>query len=214
MERQTRREALAALAEADAAFLRTVDGILAAGRERAGDAVVCRIGCTECCTGLFDITALDAFRLRRGVAALAESNRDAAAAVVGRARRQWREVSKVFPGDRERGVLAGDEAAREAFFARYAALPCPVLDPLTGGCLLYSSRPLSCRSFGLPIRCGAELLPPCRLNLVGVPGERLAVLAVDPDPSCREAELLEKLAALGEGCGDTVVAAALAKGWK
>jgi len=28
------------------------------------------------------------------------------------------------------------------------------------------------------------------------------------------AELLEKLAALGEGCGDTVVAAALAKGWK
>ncbi len=212
MKPRERREALAALAAADAAFLHTVDELLAAGRERAGGAVACRIGCTECCTGLFDITALDAFRLRRGLAALAQDDGDAARGVVRRAQRQWLELRDTFPGDCDSGVLWEDEAAREEFFARHATLPCPALEPRTGQCLLYASRPLSCRSFGLPIRCGGELLPPCRLNLVGVPAEELPALAVDPDPTCREGELLGRLAALGGGCGDTIVAAALAPG--
>src|SRR5271165_3607078 len=30
--------------------------------------------------------------------------------------------------------------------------PCPVLDPTTGTCDLYSARPMTCRVFGLPIR--------------------------------------------------------------
>lgn len=212
MKSRERRAGSAALAAADAAFLRTVDELLAAGRELAGGAVACRIGCTECCTGLFDITALDAFRLRRGLAALAQEDGEAARWVVRRAQRQWLGLRDTFPGDRDRGVLWEDEAAREEFFARHAALPCPALDPRTGRCLLYASRPLSCRSFGLPIRCGGEVLPPCRLNLVGVPAAQLQALAVDPDPHCREGELLGRLSALGEGCGDTIVAAALAPG--
>jgi len=202
--------ALQWLAAQDDELVAAFDAAVSASVARAGDWVRCRIGCTECCVGPFDITALDAWRLRRGLRALAAADPGAAAAVRQRARRQWAALRRAFPGNRERGRLDDDEAAREAFFARFADLPCPALEEREGRCLVYPFRPLSCRSFGVPIGCGGAMLPPCRLNFVGAPAGAVEAATVDPDPHDREGVLLARLEeATGQG-GDSIVAAALA----
>lgn len=194
-------------ASEDRRFVMRMDARLAAAKGRAGGLVTCRLGCIECCIGLFDITALDALRLRWGLARLARRDPGRAAALVARARVQWAVIRGEFPVDPGTGELTGDDVAREAFFAAHEDLPCPGLDPTTGACELYESRPVSCRTFGLPIRCGDEVLPPCRLNFVGASGGEIAAAAVDPDPEDAEGELLVRL---GDGAG-TVVARTLVR---
>ena len=55
-----------------------------------------------------------------------------------------------------------DEKA--AFFERAEHVPCPALDG-SGSCLIYAHRPIVCRTFGLPLREGAEYLgQECELN--------------------------------------------------
>ncbi len=193
---------------ADESFLSVLKDRLAIAVGRAGRHLSCRLGCTECCVGPFDITALDAWRLRRGLARLAARRPKAAAEIVGRAREQWARMVVAFPGDSARGLLSEELAAREAFFAAFAALPCPALEPASGACQLYDSRPVSCRTFGLPIRCGDQLLPPCRLNFTAATPEEVAGAMVDPDPDDREGELLQRC---GAEAGDTIVAWVLAQ---
>jgi len=193
----------------DRAMLREVDAALARGARRAGRHLVCRPGCTLCCIGPFDITVLDAARLRAGLAALRARDGGKAAAVQRRARAAWARLAGGFPGDAGRGRLADDDGAREAFFARHAAEPCPALDRGTGRCELYAHRPLSCRTFGLPVRSGGVELPPCELCFCGAAPEEIAAATVEPDPGDREGRLLAVLAAAGVE-GDTIVAAVLA----
>lgn len=195
------------LQAADRRFLSRLEDTLAAAVRRAGRHVTCRLGCTECCSGPFDITLLDAFRLRRGLARLAKRQPEVAAAVAARARAQWAEMAAAFPGNSASGRLSVDEAARRRFFAAFEEMPCPALAPARGACELYDSRPVSCRTFGLPMRCGDQLLPPCRLNFTAATGEEVASAAVDPDPGDEEGELLRCF--WGEA-GETIVAWALA----
>jgi Fe-S-cluster containining protein len=194
----------------DRALLRRVDEALAEGARRAGARLACRIGCTECCIGPFPITALDARRLGEGLAALAARDPQAAAGIRGRAEEARRAMRRGFPGDGAGGRLGEDEAARERFFARHEALPCPALDPGTGACLLYEARPLSCRSYGPPVRIGREDLPPCRLCFVDTEAGEVERCRVRVDPTGLEDRLLRKLDAAGVAVGpETLVAFAL-----
>jgi hypothetical protein len=49
---------------------------------------------------------------------------------------------------------------------------CPALDPGSGACVLYDWRPLSCRTFGPPVRVAREDLPPCECASAGRRGRR------------------------------------------
>jgi Fe-S-cluster containining protein len=198
------------LASADRSFVSAVDKAMRAAARRAGPHVQCRRGCTPCCIGVFDITALDAVRLARALRRLRRSRPRIAAAMARRAREQWRVVAERFPGDRAFAVLSDNEQARRRLFARFAELPCPVLDPDTGWCLLYRARPLSCRTFGVPVRCGGAALPACRLNFRGAGPAVVAACTVDPDPDDVEGALLERLHRERGFSGDTVIPAALA----
>lgn len=195
-----------AAATGDRAFLRQLEARLGEAARRAGEHLTCRLGCVECCVGPFDITPLDALRLRRGWLQLARRHPQRAAALQARARAQWEALRRDFCGDSATGELTPDSQARLAFFTAHQALPCPALDPASGACQLYAARPVSCRTFGLPIRCGEEVLPPCRLNFTTASADEIAAAAVDPDPEDIEGQLLARL---GAG-GDTVVAWVLA----
>lgn len=198
------------LIELDRALVREVDAVIAEGARLAARHLVCRPGCTACCIGPFDITALDAARLTAGLSELRNGEPLRAVAVVERADVAWRLLVQGFPGDAEAGTLSEDDAGREQFFARHSQLACPALDPLSGLCDLYSWRPLSCRTFGGPMRAGDTLLPPCELCFrEAAPGE-LAAATVEPDPEDREGWLLARLGRRGVAPYDTVVAAALA----
>lgn len=198
------------LARRDRVFLRVLDARLQEGAVRAGERLACRLGCTECCHGPFPINRLDAARLRDGLAELAGVDPPRAAAVASRAERQRALMAPSFPGSAKEGRLSEDEAEQDAFLARHAGLPCPALDPATGGCDLYAHRPVSCRTYGLPVRLGGEDLPPCRLCFLGVPPGEVEACRVEPDPGGEEDAVLSDLERRRQATGSTIVAFALA----
>lgn len=196
----------------DARLLRGVDATLAEAARRAGGRLACRLGCTECCLGPFPITLLDARRLAHGLDALRQREPERAAAIERRAGAAIGALKRGFPGDPDSGRLNEDEGAREAFFTRHAARPCPALDPRTGACELYEARPLTCRSYGPPVRVAGENLPPCRLCFKGASPRTVARRRVTVDADDLEDRLLRRLFRAGEpAAAETVVAFALAR---
>lgn len=203
----------------DRRLLQVIDGAMAEAAALAGDRLACRPGCTECCHGPFPINALDARRLRAGLRLLAERDPERAAAVTVRAQRLLPVLRPGFPGDPATGKLHDtgleetglEETGLEAdtgadeYFSRHAAVPCPALDPATGRCDLYEHRPLSCRTFGPPVRIGAADLPPCRLCFAGSTREEIDACRVEPDPHGVEDRLVDRFHAGDE----TLIAFAL-----
>ena len=169
----------------DPELVQIVDAALAEAVRKAGVWLVCRPGCMECCLGPFPITQLDAGRLREGLAELERREPGRAAQV----RRRAREYVA-------RAADAGDE-------------PCPVLDPLTGTCDLYSARPITCRVFGPPIRNGTNALGVCELCFHGASDAQIAACEVQVDADNLESTLLHELERATGKRGETMVAFAL-----
>jgi Fe-S-cluster containining protein len=102
----------------------------------------------------------------------------------------------------------GEEAARR--FAGFAnEEPCPALDPVTGHCELYESRPMTCRVFGPPVR-SEDGLGVCELCFHGASEQEIAACEMKPDPDDLESRLLEELETNTETHGNTIIAFCLA----
>jgi len=130
----------ALLGEVDAWFQRCL--------EQHPDLIACRNGCSECCRGLFDITLLDAFYLRRGFDRLSESQK---AKIVKEASRRLERLSSVNPAFVEPWLLNGiPEGDWDALMPEEDDTPCLLLSE-TGGCLIYDYRPMTCRLNGIPL---------------------------------------------------------------
>jgi Fe-S-cluster containining protein len=143
---------VARLLQQDARLIQITDLSLADTTLRAGEHLVCRPGCTQCCHGAFAINALDAMRLRSAMAAMAESQPAQAAAIAERASRYLADFGADFPGDRASGIL-GTSPDEELAFEDFAnEAPCPALNPESGLCDVYTARPMTCRVFGPPVR--------------------------------------------------------------
>jgi Fe-S-cluster containining protein len=180
------------LERGDAELLRILDdGFDEAGR-RAGAWLACGPGCSECCIGPFPITRLDVRRLRRELSDLRRDDPERAHRVVARALRAVRALSEGYPGDPARGRLSGDVDALDRFFERHGSLPCPVRDPESGCCELYAARPVSCRTYGPPLRFLGEDAPPCPLCFKEASTEIVERCRFEPDaPGLEEAILSE-----------------------
>ena len=141
----------------DPELVQIVDAALADATLRArtadgGSWLACRPGCTPCCHGVFRISALDAARLRAALQTLAHTDSPRAEAIQHRALQLVRDLQTSFPGDPSTGSLHPEDPRWDRFADLPAAdAPCPVLDPETGRCELYSGRPLTCRIFGPPV---------------------------------------------------------------
>lgn len=195
---------------ADRGLIQIVDRAMAEAARRSGEWLVCRPGCTQCCIGPFAITQLDARRLRRGLAELEASDPEAAARVRERARQSVARLSRDFPGDALTGILAEDEPAQERFATFADDEPCPALDPENGTCDLYAARPLTCRTFGPPVRCDSEAVACCELCFVGASDAEIAACEVEADPDGVEAAISDELAEATGARGQTIVAFSLA----
>lgn len=194
------------LERADRRLLRVLDESMAEAVARSGPHLACRPGCTGCCHGPFPINGLDAARLRRGLTDLASRDPERAIALAERARALLPVLTPDFPGDPETGILADDDSA-DPWFERHASLPCPALDPATGRCELYAWRPLSCRTFGPPVRIGDADLPPCDLCFQGASPEDIESCRIEPDPEGIEERLIDRFDAGHE----TLIALVLAR---
>jgi len=192
----------------DQKLIQIVDSALADVTRRSGKWLVCQPGCTQCCIGAFAINQLDARRLQRGLADLEKAAPERAARVRDRARDAVRRLSPDFPGNPVSGVLReGKEAERQ--FADFANdEPCPALDPETGTCELYESRPMTCRVFGPPR--SEEGLGVCELCFQGASDKEIAACEMKPDPDDLESRLLEELEKASGVRGNTIIAFCLA----
>jgi len=189
-------------------LIQIVDAALADATRRSGEWLACRPGCTQCCIGVFAINQLDALRLRQGVAQLQKRDPDRAAAVFQRARESWSRLRDEFPGNQKTGILDENDKSAQKFdeFANHE--PCPALDPGTGLCELYESRPMTCRVFGPPVRSEGGL-GVCELCFHGASEEDIAACEMVPDPANLESRLLEQVEKRCKIRGNTIVAYAL-----
>lgn len=144
------------LGEVDAWFKRCL--------ERHPELIACRNGCSECCRGLFDITLLDAYYLKRGFDMLPESLK---ADRVNSAFRRLERLTAENPLFTEPWLLNGiPEEQWDALMPEEDETPCLLLSE-GGGCLVYDYRPMTCRLNGIPLIdvSGEELFDEwCTLN--------------------------------------------------
>jgi Fe-S-cluster containining protein len=194
----------------DHKLIQIVDAALADVTRRSGDWLVCRKGCTQCCIGAFPINQLDALRLQRGLAELESRAPRRAGRVRARARDAVRRLAADFPGDPSTGVLHEGEEAEEQFADFANDEPCPALDPETGGCELYDSRPMTCRVFGPPIQ-SEDGLGVCELCYQGATDKEIAGCEMTADPDDLEAKLLTELEKKTGARGNTIIAFCLAR---
>ncbi len=126
--------------------------------------ISCSNGCSACCRGLFDITLLDAFYLKRGFDKLTEPIKND---LQSRATRRLEQLSLVNPSFVEPWLLnAIPEDEWDALMPEEDETPCLLLSE-TGGCLVYDHRPMTCRLNGIPLIdvSGEELFDEwCTLN--------------------------------------------------
>lgn len=114
----------------------------------------CGAGCSLCCYGLFEIGSGDVPIIAEGLAALHPMRR----------KKVIRRAMEIVEKSAHPNLRECSPEEKEAFFDRTQSVACPNLDE-TGRCVMYESRPLVCRTFGLPLREGRQYVGDiCELN--------------------------------------------------
>lgn len=194
---------------ADRKLVQIVDHALADAAERAGPWLACHPGCTQCCVGVFAINQLDVMRLQHGLRELRKSHPARANRIVSRARSQVGRLSAEFPGDPKTGALGSTPALKRRFEEFANDEVCPALDPRSGLCELYEYRPMTCRTFGPPVRSEGGL-GVCELCFQGASDEQIAACEMVADPDDLESALTRQVESATAKRGETIVAWCLA----
>ena len=155
--------------------------------------VPCHSGCSHCCIGLFPITRLDGRLLQEGLARLSTTQREH---IVTRAARQVTALEAAFPRLGSSPSLdAWSDADIDEAVRAFPDAPCPALAD-NGLCSLYASRPLTCRSMGIPTREDGMVHGACEVQTF-VPITRLSAALEAEEQHLANLESVE-LAALPE----------------
>jgi Fe-S-cluster containining protein len=194
----------------ESTLVQIVDAAVADAYHRGGTHLVCKPGCCQCCIGVFPIAHQDASRLREGLVSLTQTDPAKAARIRTRVADSLAHVAPIFPGDQTTGTL-NEDYETSALFTEEAGdtEPCPVLDPITGTCDLYESRPILCRTFGPPMRTEEGNLATCELCYIHATTEEIIACELDPSIPTQEAVSNETFNAARHLHGQTLVAYAL-----
>jgi Fe-S-cluster containining protein len=190
-------------------LLGQLDNWFAKGVAAAGPGVVpCRVGCTACCHGPFDISPADAQDVHSAVSALPTVIREGVLERASVARERSAEFLPTWGPPWDADTLS--EAMIDDLCESQATLPCPALDPDGGSCLIHEARPATCRLTGLGLDASDGLLLE---NVCPIQGEFPAYASLEATPFDllrfeREAERWDD-EARREGWVSTTVAGAL-----
>lgn len=192
------------------ALLGQLDGWFARGVGEAGpEVVLCRQGCSQCCHGPFDISAADAELVVAAVSRLSTGRRDG---VGERAMAQHNQQVALLPEWQQPwDAEAVEEGRFDEMCDALGALPCPALDEV-GSCMIYDSRPATCRMIGLPLGSlsGDVIENACPIIDTSAAYAALAPITFDITAFERDSEAAE-IDAMGRGWVPTTIAAALAR---
>lgn len=121
--------------------LERADEFFASVTESQPQNLQCGRGCSLCCYGLFEIGSGDVPLIAEGLANLHPMRR----------KKIIRNAARIIAENGHPNLRECSPAEREKFFNQTASVPCPNLSE-NGECMMYESRPLVCRTFGLPLR--------------------------------------------------------------
>jgi Fe-S-cluster containining protein len=94
--------------------------------------------------------------------------------------------------DRAAGYLAAIQSYDEDGLPEgMDEVPCPALDPVTGCCDLYDSRPITCRTFGPAVKTPDGGVASCELCFPGATEEEIAACAVEIEPATLEMDVAQ-----------------------
>jgi Fe-S-cluster containining protein len=125
------------------------------------ESLPCRQGCTRCCYGPFAITLLDQFELQQGLQMLPLQVFDE---IRARAQSQMSTMEASFSLLHQSPYVdQWNESDLDDLVARFSDVPCPALGS-DGRCLVYASRPLTCRMMGLPIESEGTVHGACEVQ--------------------------------------------------
>ena len=194
-------------------LIQIVDTAVADAYRRGGHHLVCKPGCSQCCIGVFPIAHEDAERLRKGLAALEQTDPEKSNRIRTRVKNSLARLDPWFPGDLTTGILNEDHEAAILFEEFANDEPCPVLDLDHGTCDLYESRPILCRTFGPPMRTagdnGEVNLATCEFCFIHATTEEIAACELDPTIPAQEQASNEAYNAAHNLHGQTLIAYAL-----
>ena len=129
----------------------------------------CGRGCSLCCYGLFEIGSADVPVLAEGLEKLHPARR----------KKIIRRAMQIIAESRHPNLRECSPIEKEQFFNRSASVPCPNLSE-NGECLIYESRPLVCRTFGLPLRDDDHYIGDvCELNFTDAGADQKMAAAWD-----------------------------------
>ena len=135
-------------------ILRRADAFFDSVVQEQGRNLQCGRGCSLCCYGLFEIGSADVPLIAEGLARLHPARRSM---IIRRA-------AEIVESSQHPNLRECTPEEKEAFFDRTASTRCPNLNE-AGECMIYESRPLVCRTFGLPLREGDRYIGDvCELN--------------------------------------------------
>ena len=191
----------------DQSLLPILDQAIASAIQRSGPHLACRPGCAQCCHGVFEISALDAHRLREALDAAPSYLQSRIRTRIAAAREH---LLPFFPGDPSTGILSDNEEQVELFEEWAHADPCPILDPATQTCDLYAARPVLCRTFGPPIRNDASDIEAglaiCELCFTHATPEETLAAEIDSSFRTLQEECESAYQSEHPGTGPTIIA--------
>jgi Fe-S-cluster containining protein len=148
--------------------------------------------------------------LRDALNDLAATDSERAARIRTRVAESLARLAPHFPGNLTTGILDEDYETSFLFTEELGDNePCPVLDPTTGTCDLYESRPIVCRTFGPPMRTPDDNLATCELCYIHATTEEIVACELDSTIPAKEAASSEAYNAAHHLHGETIIAYAL-----
>lgn len=133
-------------------LVQQVDAVFKQVQEEYGECVACKVGCSDCCHALFDLTLIEAMFIKNQFdKVIPEQDRQKILERANVADRKVyklkREASKAHQeGKPENQIL--EEMAEQR-------IRCPLLGD-GEKCEMYASRPITCRLYGIPTAIGGE----------------------------------------------------------
>ncbi len=143
-------------------------------KEKYPEEVTCKIGCTECCYALFDLSLIEAmyinYQFNKNITD--EKKKEEILEEANRIDRRLYKLKRQLYKEKEKGVPT-EKILEEVSKIK---MKCPLLDQ-DGRCILYEHRPIICRLYGIPLSFDGKVKT-CRLSKFS-PGKKYPAVFVD-----------------------------------
>ena len=133
-------------------LVRQVDAVFLRVQQEFGGLVRCKVGCSDCCHALFDLTLIEALHLKTQFDE--QYKNEARAQVIERADTADRAIYRL----KRQAFKAHEKGKPENQILEEIAehrVRCPLLNE-RDQCDMYTDRPITCRLYGIPTAIGGK----------------------------------------------------------